>query len=253
MRKGDYPPDERCLAQRAGEPGPCQNPRRACELHCNANLRKKPGQRCAQWPMANGRCRLHGGKSLKAGAHPRFRDGARSKYRFRGKLHKRYQEALSDPELTHHRDSVAVLDTLIREMTEQWEEGGSPAQWRRLTQLWERFQIAWNARDRQKVTETLEEISLILERGSAQSKRESQIVSLLEARRKHADSESRRWLSVTPIFTVEEAEFFYTALGKSVQRHVLDPHKTDEQKLRDIMDDMTAIGGQAGVSPKEPE
>jgi hypothetical protein len=241
MRKGDYPPEERCLAQRADEPGPCQNPRSTCEQHCNANLRKKPGQRCAQWPMANGRCRLHGGKSLKAGAHPRFRDGARSKYRFRGKLHKRYEQALSDPELTHHRDSVAVLDTLIREMTEQWEEGGSPAQWQRLVQLWERFQIAWNSRDRQKVTEGLAEISLILERGSAQSKREIQIVSLLEARRKHADSESRRSLSEGMTFTIEEAEIFYGALRESVEKHILDPRKTDEQKWRDIQDDMASI------------
>jgi hypothetical protein len=251
MRKGDYPPEERCLARRAYEPGPCQNPRSTCEVHCNANLRKKPGHRCAQWPMANGRCRLHGGKSLKAGAHPRFRDGSRSKYRFRGKLHKRYQQALSDPELTHYRDSVAVLDTLIREMTEQWEEGGSPAQWRRLTQLWERLQIAWNARDRQKVTEAMAEISLIIERGSAQSKRESQIVSLLEARRKHADSESRRWLSETLTFTVEEAEFFHTQLGHSVRRHLLNENITREKSLRRVQEDMAAIGGQAGVSPKE--
>ena len=76
MSKEDYPPEEKCLAQRADEPNPCQNARRSCELHCNANLRKKPGQRCAQWPMANGRCRIHGGKSLKAGAHPGFRDGS---------------------------------------------------------------------------------------------------------------------------------------------------------------------------------
>jgi hypothetical protein len=52
---------------------------------------------------------------------------------------------------------------------------------------------------------------------------------------------------------VEEAETFYSDLGISVRRHVLDPHKTDEEKLRAIQDDMAAIGGQAGVSPKEAE
>jgi hypothetical protein len=45
MRKGEYPPDELCGAQREDEPVPCQNPRNTCTAHCNGD--PSDGGRCA--------------------------------------------------------------------------------------------------------------------------------------------------------------------------------------------------------------
>ncbi len=45
---------------------------------CNAKTRA--GGLCKNAPMANGRCRMHGGKSLCGIASPRFKHGRYSKY-----------------------------------------------------------------------------------------------------------------------------------------------------------------------------
>ena len=42
-------------------------------VHCGAKTRK--GSSCRQPAMKNGRCRLHGGKSLSGAAHGRYKHG----------------------------------------------------------------------------------------------------------------------------------------------------------------------------------
>jgi hypothetical protein len=45
---------------------------------CGAETRS--GKPCRKWAMANGRCKLHGGKSLKGREHPSFKTGLHSRY-----------------------------------------------------------------------------------------------------------------------------------------------------------------------------
>jgi hypothetical protein len=45
---------------------------------CGAKTRS--GGTCRNWAMANGRCRLHGGKSLAGPASPSFKHGRHSKW-----------------------------------------------------------------------------------------------------------------------------------------------------------------------------
>ena len=46
---------------------------------CNAKTRG--GGLCQNLPMGNGRCRMHGGASLRGPEHPRYKDGKYSKYK----------------------------------------------------------------------------------------------------------------------------------------------------------------------------
>jgi len=46
---------------------------------CGAHARTT-GRPCRRWAMANGRCMMHGGKSLWGKKHPSFKTGLRSKY-----------------------------------------------------------------------------------------------------------------------------------------------------------------------------
>jgi hypothetical protein len=50
---------------------------------CYAITRHGSG-RCRNWPMANGRCRLHGGASLRGERSGRWKHGKYSKYRPEG-------------------------------------------------------------------------------------------------------------------------------------------------------------------------
>jgi hypothetical protein len=46
----------------------------------SCGAKNKRGGVCKAKPMANGRCRMHGGKSLAWFAHPRYKHGRYSKY-----------------------------------------------------------------------------------------------------------------------------------------------------------------------------
>jgi hypothetical protein len=188
---------------------------------------------------ANGRCKKHGGPSLKAAASPSYKDGHRSKFNPKGNVLDRYEAGLDDPELTHHRDAIALVDALAQDVLERWEEGGTPELWKRLKEAFDKQQVARRVRDTPKFNEATAEMELILERGSDQSQREEKVVRLLEASRRHRDSETKRKLSEAMMFaTYEEAVAFYRALGEVVAQHV-----EDEETLRAIQDQMAAIVG----------
>ena len=202
----------------------------------------------------NGRCKKHGGASLKGAAHPGYKTGKHSKFRPRGNILENYDRFLRDPEITHHRDAIALTEALLQEVLDQWEEGGTPEVWRRLRELWGLFQVAWNARDHQRVVELITEVDIVVKRGVNQSEREDRAIRLLEAARRHKDSEIKRRRSEEMSLSYEEATAFLTALGTSVRRHVMDPHKTNREKLAAITHDMAAITGARNLQkpPGEP-
>ena len=79
---------------------------------CGAKLRGKNAH-CQKAPMANGRCRLHGGKTPSGPDSANFKHG-RYATAFRGKLAERFQEASADtkpldllPELAIQRGVLA--------------------------------------------------------------------------------------------------------------------------------------------------
>ena len=59
--------------------------------------------------MENGRCKDHGGKSLKGPASPRCANGTRSKFQIAPHLIDRVKCYLEDPDLHHHRESACNL------------------------------------------------------------------------------------------------------------------------------------------------
>src|SRR5215203_1430601 len=77
---------------------------------CAAKTRK--GALCQNPPMKNGRCRMHGGASLKGTDLPQFRHGRYSKS-LPDKLAGRYEEALSDEERHDLRDEIALAEAKI--------------------------------------------------------------------------------------------------------------------------------------------
>ncbi len=158
-------------------------------------------------------------------------------------LYERYLGALTDPELTHHRDSVALVDSLIDEVLEGYEFGANSERWAEVKRLVRRVEAANKAGDRHKAREAFEELLLVVEEGHAHAQKSLAIVRLLEARRRHADSETRRRLSEELTFTYETAYAYYTALGAAARKHF----GHDQKALTAFLNDVTAISGTAGV------
>ena len=80
---------------------------------CGAKTRS--GSACQNRPMPNGRCRMHGGKSLGGIASPNFKHGGYSKF-LPVRLGDNYQEAMADPELLALRDDIALLDARVHDL-----------------------------------------------------------------------------------------------------------------------------------------
>jgi hypothetical protein len=99
--------------------------RRAC------GAKKRDGTPCPTPPMANGRCRMHGGATPVGPALPQFRHGRYSKY-LPERLAERYQASLEDSELLGLRDELGLVDARIADLLERV---GFEAAWPELSAL----------------------------------------------------------------------------------------------------------------------
>jgi hypothetical protein len=209
------------------------------EERCKGTSRQS-GQRCRRRRSPGSEyCILHGGRAPKGGAHPNFKHGKRSKYRPPPELLAKYGRFLRDPELAHHRNSIALLDSMLQDLFDNYDSAGSPALWRELKSAWNRVQSAREAGDELGWRVAYEEVGLTIERGVAQSRREARAVSLLEQRRRHADSQLKRETAEKHTWTYEEAAAFYVALGDAARRHC------SEEQLVAIENDLAALVGRA--------
>jgi hypothetical protein len=77
---------------------------------CSAKTRN--GHPCKNPAMANGRCRMHGGKSLVGIASPLTKTGRWSKD-LPTRLASRFAESEHDPELLSVRADIRLIDTLM--------------------------------------------------------------------------------------------------------------------------------------------
>jgi hypothetical protein len=190
--------------------------------------------------MDNGRCKNHGGRSLRGMAHPQYRGKGRSIYERKvvGHLTDRVRQLQTDPELHHHRTSIAQIDAMVEELWKTYKEGLDPDAARAIAKKYRQLQAADSSGNRLRAKELFEELGQLIFMAEESSATGDRIVAYLEARRKHANSETRRKLSESLVFSLEEARTFYTALGMAVNKHV-----KDREVKRALLDEVAAIAG----------
>jgi hypothetical protein len=119
---------------------------------CGAKTRA--GRPCPTPGMWNGRCRMHGGRSLAGSASGAFKTGRYSKYMPK-RLLERYEEAMGDPNLLALTDEIALVDARAQELLEQLNVGATPERWGDLLALFEqRRKLAEAERKRLQVFRT---------------------------------------------------------------------------------------------------
>lgn len=104
------------------DPAPSPRPHALCGAKC------RDGRPCRQKAMPNGRCKMHGGKSLGGIASPSFRHGRRSRYlaHLTGRLRDGFKAALADPELLACAEEIALLQARIVELVDQLGRAAAP-------------------------------------------------------------------------------------------------------------------------------
>lgn len=85
---------------------------------CGAKLRNKPGKTCRKPPMANGRCRLHGGRTPSGPDSPHFKHG-RYAAAFKGQLAEKFEQASADEQPLDLLPELAVQRSLLAQYVER--------------------------------------------------------------------------------------------------------------------------------------
>lgn len=188
-------------------------------MQCKAKSRS--GERCKN-PAVEGRdvCRKHGGLSLAGPAHPSFKHGKRTRARY---IPERYaaavHRAMIDPALLELRPQLALLEAREEELLRDIADGDSSANRKRMIRLatdraTER-QRAQEARSRgdedgardhlRRASELADEVcSLAIAGGKSDEVWRDDILNLIEAKRKAADSERKRIESERQYMTTQE-------------------------------------------------
>ena len=93
---------------------------------CGAKTRK--GTSCQNPAMKNGRCRMHGGASLKGTDLPQFKSGRYSRS-MPDRLVGRYRDALADEERYDLRDEISLAEAKIDDLLSKMVRGESDSGW----------------------------------------------------------------------------------------------------------------------------
>lgn len=199
---------------------------------CGAKTRA--GGKCKQPAMANGRCRLHGGKSLKGIAHPNYEGKGYSKYMPVGLLDT-YQEFVSDNDNLALNNQIALIDTYVAQLIEELGDYSS-------AELWE--QLQGHVRDYHKASTDTEEKNLlrfifdIIEAGASYVSKWDTLHKAMEQRRKLVADERKRRIENEHMIPVDRALLAASALMESVKQNV-----HDRDTLTAIQADFIRIAG----------
>lgn len=186
---------------------------------CGAKTRK--GTPCQLAPMANGRCRLHGGKSLAGIASPAFRHGRYSKH-LPTRLAATYEEAAADTELLALREDIALLDARLEDLLARVDTGESGRLWQAAQQAFWKFRAASDSKRPEKMREALIELEHTIGRGVSDYAAWNEITAMLEQRRKLVESERRRLVDMQQMITTERTMVLLAAVVDTVRKHVED-------------------------------
>ena len=183
--------------------------------------KKKDGTPCRMSAMPNGRCRLHGGKSLAGMASPTFRSGKYSRY-LPARMAARYEEAVSDPALLELRGDIALTDARLADLLGRVDSGESGALWARLMQARLDLLAYRRAGDTVKTAEALNVLLDLVGQGHADYRAWAEIGGVIEQRRKLVESERKRLVEMQQTLTVERAMLLIGAISGVIKAHVHD-------------------------------
>lgn len=190
---------------------------------CGAKCRD--GSSCPNPPMANGRCRMHGGASLPPGPdHPRWRGGKHSKYWqvLPANLGERYEAALQDTELLALRDELALLDAFLQDALSRMDKGDVGALWIQLRELWAEFALARKSGDVGAMDRLLDDIGRLIQRGASDALARREVREMMDDRRRLAESERKREVEAQITLDLRTGQAFLLRVLASVETHVSD-------------------------------
>jgi len=191
---------------------------------CGATTRR--GTSCLQPAMGNGRCRMHGGKSLAGVAHPNFRHGRNSKLSavLQGTDLERFEDAIEDPAYVEMREQMALLHMYLMDAVERSQEHRPGELWERLERQRKLFLTPGPERNPEQSNKALGETWRIVRQGVDVHRATQEALDIVERQRKLAETERKRISEENQSISVARALAFagavFTLVREAVANHV---------------------------------
>jgi hypothetical protein len=200
---------------------------------------KRDGTPCRKPPMANGRCRLHGGATPGGIACANYKHGRYSRFVPRG-LKRGYEAARADTELASLREELALQQAMMSELLKQMEKSPAPP-WAQAALL---YREARAAKDVAVKAAKLTELGALLQAGAAagagHERARRELRELIQEKTKTAAAEARRLGDMGQTLTREQAMVLMHMVLTAIKDNVRDG-LTAAQMLRGVQRDLRAI------------
>ena len=184
-------------------------------------VKTKSGESCRSRAMANGRCRMHGGKTPRGLALPQTTHGRYSKD-LPTRLLADYERALQDSDLLELRSEIALLDSRLSDLLQRVDTGEAGALWKQLNHLYDDFIEASRREDRSTANRALVSMQDIIQRGRDDYAAWDEVKAVIEDRRRLVETERKRMLDMQLMVRSDRFMLFVTALASSVKKHIKD-------------------------------
>jgi hypothetical protein len=213
---------------------------------CGAKTRS--GEPCKQTILGpSGRCKFHGGASLRGPDLPQFKHGRYSKL-FPKEVRKRFEEAQDDPERLSLEEDVSLIQAHIADVAANLDVRDSAEFRARLREAWGRYQAIISAKeiDSEKAIAARANLGTIIANGADDAERWSELIDLIERKANVSAKEWKRQTDMQSVISLGQAMVLMQALLDSVIRNV-----GDRAILGRIMKDVQTILGPAATRATE--
>lgn len=192
--------------------------------------------------MPNGRCRMHGGKSLVGSANGRWKTGRYSKL-LPQRMRETYEQSLADDELLTLRDEIALLDTRLADVLRTLETGETELGWVLVQQAFERLTQALRSDDAPRAQAAMRNLEQVIQTGAADYAVWKDVGDMLDRRERLVRSERRRLVELQQTLTMEQAMVFTSAIISLVAANVSD--RSALEAITNGIRRLVSIGGEA--------
>lgn len=170
--------------------------------------------------MLNGRCRMHGGKSLAGIASSVYKTGRYSKYIPKG-LAQTYADSLSDPDLLSLNDDVALLRSIATKYLVTSGLGDPHPAWLEVQAAYRELDAAISSGDADKLLAAKEKLGQVIQPNYRAAVAENQVSRYLDQVGRIADKERRLMIDRQRMITVERVLLIITAIIMGLRESVL--------------------------------
>jgi len=187
--------------------------------------------------MKNGRCRMHGGASLKGTDLPQFKSGRYSKS-MHDWLVGRYQNALADGERHDLRDEISLAEAKIDDLLSKMVRGESDSGWLYLREVERKVQ-----RDRSEDNpDHMRELIRVIRQGAGEARAWNAVERWTARKQRLVESDMRVAQTKQEMVSAEEVMALVAGILDSIKRHV-----EDQPTRRALARDIRALGDPGGV------